>query len=73
MTNQLPVEVSQITFTVEELDYLWLLTALDAMRIHAMENGAAQDLNYSVRHSVRDKLLRAPKIAPGRVEEFGES
>lgn len=40
-----------------EREYIWLLTALDAMRIAGMPTEGEQDYHYRIRHSVRSKLL----------------
>ena len=46
-----------VELTAAEKDYIWLLTSLDAMRIHAMENDREQDYHYRIRHSLRTKLF----------------
>lgn len=49
--------------TMEDLDYLWLLTVLDYGRIEKMRNEENKDHELKKRNEVRKKLyrLRHPK------------
>jgi len=49
-----------IELTEAEKEYIWLLTALDAMRIDSMKSEEQKDYHYQVRHSVRSKLFGQP-------------
>lgn len=51
-----PIQSAGIELSEVERDYIWMLTALDAMRIKRLE-GPEQDYHYVIRHSVRSKLF----------------
>lgn len=48
-----------LKLTKAEVDYLWLLTALDITRIDAIDSENERDAHYRVRHSLREKLFWA--------------
>ena len=50
-----------VELTEAEKDYIWLLTALDAMRIHVVEDEQEQDRHHEIRHSLRQKLFELGK------------
>ena len=58
-----------IELTEAEREYIWLLTALDAMRIGSMETEEQKDYHYQVRHSVRSKLFGEPYNKPLSITE----
>ena len=51
----------KIELTKDEIDYIWLITTNDAVRIQYQLKGKDQTFNWEIRHKIREKLFEAIK------------